>query len=100
MLAPQTGTAFLEVARRQGDYAVCGVATVVGPDYTRVAFLSMAPTPLVLDLTGVAAGELGDAVRDQVEPESDIHASADYRRHVAAVLTERAVAEARARAAA
>src|SRR4051794_35030392 len=37
VLAPQTGTAFLEVARRHGDYAVCGVATVVGPDSTRVA---------------------------------------------------------------
>jgi aerobic carbon-monoxide dehydrogenase medium subunit len=100
VLAAHTGTAFLEVARRHGDYAVCGVATVVAPDSTRVAFLSMAPTPLVLDLTGVATGELGDAVRDQVEPESDIHASAGYRRHLAAVLTERAVAEARARAAA
>jgi aerobic carbon-monoxide dehydrogenase medium subunit len=100
VLAAHTGTAFVEVARRHGDYAVCGVATVVAPDSTRVAFLSMAPTPLVLDLTGVATGELGDAVRDQVEPESDIHASAGYRRHLAAVLTERAVAEARERAAA
>jgi carbon-monoxide dehydrogenase medium subunit len=95
---PQTGTAFLEVARRHGDYAVCGVAAVVTPESTRVAFLSMGPTPLVLDLTDVT--ELGDAVRDQVEPESDIHASADYRRHLAAVLTERAVAQARERAAA
>ena len=98
VLAANAGTAFVEVARRHGDYAVCGVAAVVAPESTRVAFLSMSPTPLVLDLTGV--DRLGDAVRDQVEPEADIHASADYRRQLAAVLTERAVAEARERAAA
>jgi carbon-monoxide dehydrogenase medium subunit len=97
---PRTGTAFVEVARRHGDYAVCGVGAVVTPDSTRVAFLSMSPTPLVLDLTGVAADALGDAVRDQVEPEGDIHATADYRRHLAVVLTQRAVREATERAAA
>lgn len=89
-----TGTAFVEVARRHGDYAVCGVGASVTPDSTRLAFLSVAPTPLVLDLTGVPADEVGDAVRDQVAPEADIHATADYRRHLAAVLAERAVREA------
>ena len=78
--------AFVEVARRHGDYAVCGVAAVVRPDATRIALLSMSPTPLVLDLTGVAADEVADAVRDQVTPEADIHATADYRRHLAGVL--------------
>ncbi len=60
----------------------------------------MAPTPLVLDLTDVADSETADAVRDQVDPEGDIHASADYRRHLAGVLAARAIAEARERAAA
>ena len=88
------------MARRHGDYAVCGVGAVVTPDSTRVALLSVSPVPLVLDLTGVAADEVADAVRDQVEPEADIHASADYRRHLAGVLADRAVRDATLRAAA
>lgn len=101
------GTAFVEVARRHGDYAVCGVAALVRIDAhgavtaAHAAYLSVAHTPLVLDLTSaVAAGAVADAVRDQVQPETDIHASSDYRRHLAAVLTERAVREATQRAAA
>lgn len=97
-LGPDSGTAFREVARRNGDYAVCGVAAVVTSEVTRVAFLSVAGTPLVLELTGV--DDIGEAVRDQVRPEGDIHATADYRRHLAAVLAERAVREAAERAAA
>lgn len=106
VLAADSGTSFVEVARRHGDYAVCGVAALVrlGSDgavtSARAAYLSISPTPLVLDLTdAVAAGRVADAVRGQVQPEADIHASADYRRHLAAVLTERAVREATARAA-
>lgn len=93
-----SGTAFAEVARRHGDYAVCGVAAVVTSDATRVAFISVSATPLVLDLTGV--DDIREAVRDQVQPEGDIHATADYRRHLAGVLAERAVRDARERAAA
>jgi carbon-monoxide dehydrogenase medium subunit len=101
------GTAFVEVARRHGDYAVCGVAALVRTDAdgavtaAHAAYLSVAPTPLVLELTSaVAGGGVADAVRDQVQPEADIHASSDYRRHLAAVLTERAIREATQRAAA
>jgi len=39
-----------------------------------------------------------DAVRRQVEPHTDIHATAAYRRHVAGVLTVRALARAGERA--
>jgi carbon-monoxide dehydrogenase medium subunit len=143
VLPPSSGTAFVEVARRHGDYAVCGVAALVTLDSggaiasARVGYVSVAPTPLVLDLTdaaraarmadaaheapvvgavsdgplvdgvpdatligGAAAGPVVDAVRDQVRPEADIHASADYRRHLAAVLTVRALRDAAGRAAA
>jgi carbon-monoxide dehydrogenase medium subunit len=52
-----TGSTFLEVARRHGDYAVCGLAAAVTLDdagvvfSARAAYISVAPTPLVLDLT-------------------------------------------------
>ncbi len=103
-----TTTAFEEVARRHGDYAVCGVAVAVdrpGPHdpvtSARAAFLSVGPTPVVIDLDPVVAGrqpstidrgDLYDHVTDRVEPSDDIHASADYRRHLAGVLVGQAVA--------
>jgi carbon-monoxide dehydrogenase medium subunit len=99
------GTAFVEVSRRHGDYAVCGVGAIVELDgdgeiaSARTAYLSVAATPLVLDVTEDArAGRAGEAIRGRIEPEADIHATADYRRHLAAVLTDRALAAAIAHA--
>jgi aerobic carbon-monoxide dehydrogenase medium subunit len=101
-----SGTAFVEVARRHGDYAVCGVGAVVTGSQSslsgaRVALISVAPGPVLVDL----ASALDDGVLDPtavraavdaaIDPETDIHASADYRRHLAHVLVERAVVEAR-----
>ncbi len=108
-LPPRSGTAFVEVARRHGDYALCGVVAAVTLDEggavaaARAAYLSVSPVPLVLDLTPAVAGQnprdadWSDAValaRDGVDPEADIHATAEYRRHLAGVLTGRALAEA------
>jgi aerobic carbon-monoxide dehydrogenase medium subunit len=106
VLGPRSGTAFVEVSRRQGDYAVCGVGALVELDRdgalssARTAYLSVSATPLVLDVS-----EAGDdfaaaaaLAREQVNPEADIHATADYRRHLAGVLTERALREAHAAA--
>lgn len=101
----RTGSSFVEVARRQGDYAVCGVAAVVAVDGSgqvssaRTAYLSVASTPVVLDLSDTVAGQAGfgpaaDAAMGQLHPESDIHASAQYRRHLVGVLTGRALDEA------
>jgi carbon-monoxide dehydrogenase medium subunit len=112
--APGSGTAFVEVARRHGDYAVCGLAAVVTVadgvvSAARAAYVSVAPTPLVLDLTEAVAGTepgaadwaaAGDLAWQQADPEPDIHASADYRRHLVRVLTARALRDAAGRAAA
>jgi aerobic carbon-monoxide dehydrogenase medium subunit len=112
--APGSGTAFVEVARRHGDYAVCGLAAVVTVadgvvSAARAAYVSVAPTPLVLDLTEAVAGAdpgaadwaaAGDLAWQQADPEPDIHASADYRRHLVRVLTARALRAAAGRAAA
>ncbi|WP_207401145.1 FAD binding domain-containing protein, partial [Actinomadura roseirufa] len=104
---PRTGTAFAETSRRHGDYALAGVAAAVTLDEdrrvaaARAAYIGVAETPLVLDLTG-PAGPRGDwaaaaaHVRERLDPEADPHASAGYRRHLAGVLTERALREAAA----
>jgi carbon-monoxide dehydrogenase medium subunit len=104
-----TGTAFAEVSRRHGDYAVAGVAAAVTLDddlrvtAAHVACISLAPTPLVVDLTAELAGAsvatadwtaAGRVVASRCDPEPDIHATADYRRHLAGVLASRALAEA------
>jgi carbon-monoxide dehydrogenase medium subunit len=101
-LPARVGTAFAEVSRRQGDYAVCGVAVLAeldqadGVSRAAAAYLSVSGTPLVLDLSDAcgdpaAAGRLA---RDRVSPASDIHATAAYRKHLAGVLTERALRDA------
>ena len=104
--APGTRTAFLESARRQGDYALAGVAVAVevgdGGEVrsARASFVSVTPVPTVLDLSPALAGwdagspvpaAVVELVRGHVDPEGDIHASADYRRMLAAELTLRAL---------
>jgi carbon-monoxide dehydrogenase medium subunit len=104
-----SGTAFVEVARRHGDYALCGVGAVVTTDAdgavtsARVALVSVAPVPVLVDVTQTVAGSGGGFERARlaalvdaaIEPEADIHASADYRRRLAHVLAERALDAAR-----
>ncbi|AYY12954.1 xanthine dehydrogenase family protein subunit M [Actinobacteria bacterium YIM 96077] len=105
----RSGSAWLEVARRHGDYAVCGVGAVLRLDgdarvvAARTGYISVDATPVVLDLGEVigrvpydtadwdAAGRYAAA---QLQPEGDIHASAAYRRQLAGVLTSRALSAA------
>lgn len=113
LFAGRTGTAFREVARRHGDYALCGVAAAVTVDddlritKARAAYLGAAAVPLVLDLTEPVSGALpagadwsaaGRLAAAQAQPEEDIHASEAYRRHLVGVLTAKAFAEAAERA--
>jgi aerobic carbon-monoxide dehydrogenase medium subunit len=105
---PGTGMAFAESTRRQGDYALAGVAAAVTVldgliTSARASFVSVTPTPDVLDLSELLAGnapEKGDwakaaeLAREHVDPDADIHASAEYRRMLVGVLTARVLAEA------
>jgi aerobic carbon-monoxide dehydrogenase medium subunit len=88
------GSAFMEVARRHGDFAICGVGAVVGGEAARVAFTGVGPVPEVVDVTD-PLGESIDAAIEQavrhLDPADDIHASAAYRRHLARVLGTRAL---------
>jgi carbon-monoxide dehydrogenase medium subunit len=114
-LPPRSGTAFVEVARRHGDYAVCGVAATVTLDAAyavvsaRTAYISCSPVPVVVDVTPAAPSDAaqdptaswqdaGALALEHLEPEEDIHASAAYRSQLVRVLSVRALREATAAA--
>jgi len=113
VMAEGAGWAFEELARRHGDFAIVGVAAAVwrsgGRVTARLATAGAGGTPRRLraaeeiverDGLGAAAIEAaGRRASELVEPDADIHASADYRRHLAGVLTERALKRAAERAA-
>ncbi len=107
------GYAFEEFARRHGDFAIVGIAAVVAMDGRRVVRARLAtaganpvPTRLraaeeILERDGLSDGAIAAAASragELVQPDSDIHASADYRRHLTGVLTARALKRARTRA--
>ena len=85
------GVAFEEVARRHGDYALCGVAALAHGARVAAGYVSVGDVPTVVDLSGVPAGERGAAALAQLDPQADIHATAAYRAQLVRVLTERVV---------
>ncbi len=89
------GVAFEEISRRHGDYALCGVAALVTGESVYAGYLSVCDVPTVVDLTGVADDDLGDAALEHLDPGDDIHATAAYRSQLVRVLTSRVVAAAR-----
>ena len=112
---PRSGQAWLELAQRHGDYALAGVGasiTLVGDGTigdARLALIGVGPTPLRArtaedGLRGERPGpapfrEAARRVAREVEPESDIHTSAEYRRHLAGLLTRQALERAARRVA-
>jgi CO/xanthine dehydrogenase FAD-binding subunit len=82
----------LEVARRQGDFALAGVVGGTSHDGRagRVAVFGAAPRPYVVD---GPPDELAARAVEMAEPPSDVHADAAYRRHLVGVLARRALAE-------
>jgi CO/xanthine dehydrogenase FAD-binding subunit len=111
----RSGWSFMEIARRHGDYAMAGIATTVTLGDgdrcadARVVLFGVGATPVRAGAAERAlVGErldqrlierVGQAVGDEIdEPLTDVHATADYRRHLARVLTRRGLSEALARA--
>jgi CO/xanthine dehydrogenase FAD-binding subunit len=112
-LPPRTGWGFAEVARRSGDFALAAVAVTLtrrddAISEARIAMTGVAPTPrCVPQAEALLVGQRVDCaiikqvvalVRAAAEPQTDLHASADYRRHLVGVLAGRALAAAWQRA--
>ena len=112
-LPPRTGWGFEEVARRHGDFALAAVAATLtmsggAIEQARIALTGVGAKALRAHeaeglLVGHAlepnlVGRAVEAVRATIEPETDLHASANYRRHLAGVLAGRALAAAWRRA--
>lgn len=114
-MPPQSGWSFLEVARRHHDFALVGVAAVIDLDVedrcreARLVYFSVGDGPVEAhQAAGLLKGQVPtpEAIRDaaevagdtDVDPNSDINASSEYRRHLVKVLGRRALAEAFGRA--
>ena len=111
---PRTGTAFVEMARRHGDFALAGVACSITLDAsgrcteTRLVLFGVGDGPVqCTNATRILVGaepdekaivEAAASAESDVEPPSDIHATAAYRKHLSVVLTRRALTRAVERA--
>lgn len=98
----ETGWSYVKFTRRAQDWATVGVAALVANGDARIALTSMAPTPVRASAAEQAyrsgGAEAAAAVADEgTSPPSDTAATADYRRHLARVLTRRAIEEALSR---
>jgi carbon-monoxide dehydrogenase medium subunit len=114
-MPPRSGWSLLEVARRHHDFALVGVTAVVALDkrgqcdYVRLVYFSVGdgpveahraaallkgsmPSPELIKEAAETAGEV------DTDPNSDINASSDYRRHLVKVLGRRALTQAFERA--
>lgn len=111
----RTGWAFMEVARRQGDYAMAGVAALVTLDENgacekaRLVYLNVGDGPVEAEeaaqlLHGEKISEktieaaAAKASQDEITPFGNMHATPEFQRHLTSVLTRRALEQARQRA--
>lgn len=113
ILSPGTGWGFEEFARRHGDYALAAAAVTmqrhdgVASD-VRIGLMGVGEMPMRAprieammegrEVNARLIDEAIEALRAELEPNSDLNASADYRRHLAGVLARRAMIDAWARA--
>jgi CO/xanthine dehydrogenase FAD-binding subunit len=110
-LPPRSGWSMKEIARRPHDFALVGVAATVTLDEkdvcqdARLVFLSVGDGPVeAYNAAGILRGQTPSAeviqaaaeraASEDIDPGSDIHASAEYRRHLAGVLARRSLEQA------
>jgi CO/xanthine dehydrogenase FAD-binding subunit len=111
---PRSGACFIEVARRRGDFAIIGVACTVRLDEdgrcgeARIGLCNAGDRPIFAadacnSLVGrrIGAPDIDQAaalVQGAIDPGGNIHSSKEFQRHIAGVLTARALAIANERA--
>ena len=111
---PRSGACFMEVSRRRGDFALMGIACTVQIDEgghcsaARIAFCNAGDGPVFAaeasaSLTGTMIGkedikQAAALIQGAIDPGGSIHASKEFQRHLAGVLTGRALAVAKERA--
>lgn len=101
---PGVGWSFQKFTQRAGDWAIVGVAALAGgadaPVPPGVALVNMAATPLRAAAVeralrdGADATEAAAVAAEGTEPPADLHASIEFREHLAGVLVRRALVEA------
>jgi CO/xanthine dehydrogenase FAD-binding subunit len=112
--AKRSGSCFMEVARRRGDFALMGAAVVLTIGVfgrcndVRIVFCGAGNTPT--DVSDAASGLIGHSidaeaidhvaasVQKSIDPPGNIHASKAFQRHLGGVLAKRALGVAAERA--
>jgi CO/xanthine dehydrogenase FAD-binding subunit len=106
-LPPRTGGAFVEVARRSGDFALVGVAALLTLNHlgrcerARIAMCGVGPRPVRAEQaeeallgelpSGEVLTEAGRRAAEATDPPSDIHASSAFRRKLARYTVGQAI---------
>jgi len=107
----RTGYAFREVSRRHGDYALVGATAVITLNeaglcqQAKLVFFSVGPGPVIAHETNAAlvgqklTAEVIQAAAEtaatvDIDPQSDIHATVAFRRHLAKSLARQVLSEA------
>ncbi len=107
--SPTARGTVVEVARRHGDYALVGLACMIDAPGGTIAsaalsFFGVDNTPVRIPeaeafLVGKAIDDTdafaaaGDRVASTIEPSADVHATSNYRKHLAGVLTRKGLAQ-------
>lgn len=111
----KTGWSFMEIARRHGDYAMAGVAALITINgggtckNARLVYLNVGDGPVdAVEASEILAGNkiteasieaaAEKAAEDEIMPYGNVHASADYQKHLVKILTKRALTTAFERA--
>jgi aerobic carbon-monoxide dehydrogenase medium subunit len=90
------GWGFEKFNRRAQDWAIVGYAVQAG-EHGGVALVNMGQAPMLAAAStdalrsGASASDVGAVADADTDPPRDVHAEANYRRHLARVLVERAV---------
>jgi len=114
-MPPRTGWSFMEVAPRAGDYALMGVAALTALDengiceQAKLVYLNAGDGPVdAKEAANILRGEkMNDALIEsaaalasekEINPFGNVHTSPDFQRHLANVLTKKALRQAMQRA--